>query len=99
MALAWFCWAFKDKRTPAAIILAAIFLINPLGTWLEVYQWKIASIDILDVLVWAQIAALVQLARENPDPVLSQPYSEELNKKDNVLRMVGYVGRHQRNAT
>lgn len=98
-AASWFCWTFRDMRSLAAYIFAAIFIVNLIGLEAGLHRWKlVATIDILDVLGWFQIGLLIQLGRQHPDPVLSKPYAP-YTQKDNLLRMVRHVRRITDRAT
>ncbi len=79
------------QLTPAMWAFLAIFPINVVGNAIGLDQYKLATIDILDALVWAQILLLWRLREENPDDVLAHEPGRQ-NKNNNVIRVIHGTG-------
>ncbi len=89
-ALGMYLFVWRSIRLTQAVFLL-IFPLNALGNAFGLDQYKMASIDILDVTVWIQIGLLLRLRHESVDEILSG-FPGSTNNKNNVIRIIHGVG-------
>ncbi len=92
-AFAWFMFLFRTSADPLTYTFSIIFLANALGGLFGLSKYKAVTIDILDVLLWVQLATLIKLGRTRLDPVLSQSPSRETQRESNIMKLAHGYGR------
>ncbi len=85
-----YLFVWRSSRLTQAVFLL-IFPLNVLGNAFGLDQYKMTSIDILDVTVWIQIGLLLRLRHESVDEILSG-FPGSTNNKNNVIRIIHGVG-------
>lgn len=90
-AFVWFLFLFRTSADALTYTFSTLFMASALGMVFGLYAYKILAIDILDVLLWVQLATLIKLGRTRLDPVLSQSPSRDNKSDTNILKLAhGY---------
>lgn len=59
-------WVFRNEFNRRNLLFISIFGINSIGSLFGLDNYKIADIDMLDILTWTQLFILIDLGRTPP---------------------------------